>query len=59
MLSVYDLQMYTFNILKVYIRYLLNILWTYYKFIQAILSYILKLLQITFIIVVVTIIYFY
>jgi hypothetical protein len=45
------LGVYFEYILKFYVRNLLNILCPYYKFIQAILLYILKLLQKTFIII--------
>jgi len=41
------------SILKFYVRNLRNILCPYYKFIQTILLYFLKLLQTTFIIIII------
>ncbi len=39
-----------FEYIQKFVKYLFNILCPYYKFIQAILFYVLKLLQMTFII---------
>jgi len=43
---------YILNILKFYVRYLPNISCPYYKFIHTILLYFLKLLQMTFLILI-------
>jgi hypothetical protein len=46
-----------FDYIKIYVRYLLNILCPYYKFNKTILLDFLKLLQMTFIIIIILYIY--